>query len=58
MQIGQQEHQVQVVVDRTVVDVIHVVAATANRNHAIVVEWGAANAIAPRATVNSVSQVH
>jgi len=54
MQIGQQEHQVQVVVDRTVVDVIHVVAATANRP-AIVVEWRSANAIAPRATANSVS---
>jgi hypothetical protein len=51
MQIGQQEHQVQVVEDRTVVDVIHV----PSRHPAIVVEWVAASAIAPRATANSVS---
>ena len=50
-QIGQQVHQVQVVVDRIVVDVIHALSLL----HAIVVEWRAANAIAPRATVNSVN---
>jgi hypothetical protein len=51
MQIGQQEHQVQVAVDKDVVDAIHV----PSRPHAIGVEWRSVPAIALRATVNSVS---
>jgi hypothetical protein len=50
MLIGQQVHQVQVVVDRTVVDVIH----APSHHPAIVVEWRDANAIAPRVIANFV----
>jgi len=51
MQIGQQVHQVEVVVDKDVVDAIHVLSLL----HATVAEWRSVPAIAPRATANSVN---
>jgi len=48
MQIGLQEHQVLVVEDKTVVNVIH-----AASHHAIVVEWRCDDAAAPRVIANS-----
>jgi hypothetical protein len=53
MLIGQQVHQVQVVVDRTVANAIHALS----RPHAIVVEWRSVDAIVPRVIANFVKNI-